>query len=230
MKSARAIATTAALTFVLAACSSAPAPERSSHPDSAEGGARRAGGGSPQAGDASAGAAAERPADVAPDELTALRQRLGCQREGPAQVGSTNLACGLLALFSRGTAPALREGVLPGVAVEPGAEGRDTAQPALLAVRASGPSTQVAWGRIRPADPREAADLAGMAADVLAGRAPTLTPTPWPGLPWASPQPTDGASAQLATGPRVLARSADGATVVLVLDADGPWLALHRAP
>ena len=230
MKGARAIPAAAALTIALATCSSAPAPERSSHPDSAQDGGRHAGGGSSGAGDASAGAAGARPADVAEDELTALRRRLGCQREGPAQPGSTNLACGLLALFSRGTAPTWREGVLPGVAVEPGADGRDTAQPALLAVRTTDAVTQVAWGRIPPHDPREAAELAGMAADVLAGRAPTLLPTPWPGLAWAPPRPTEGASAQLATGPRVLARTADDATIVLVLDSDGPWLALHRAP
>jgi len=226
MKRARVLS----VALALAACSSAPAPERSSHPDSAPDGGRHGEAPTAGSGDAAAGSGGERPADVAATELSALRQRLGCDREGPQQPGSTNVACGLVALFARGTAPTLRDSVLPGVVVEPGAQGRDTVRPALLAVRGSGAASRVAWGRILARDPREAADLAGMAADVLGGRAPTVVPAPWPGLAWSPPQPTDGASVQLATGPRVLARKSDDTIVVLVLDGDGALLGLHRAP
>lgn len=216
-----------ALALALVACSSAPSPERSAHPDTAGDSATRD---ATPAATAPVEPSAEHVPDVTAAAIEALRTRLACNREGPPSIGSAQLACGALGHFANGRAPELPHGVLPGVVVEPGTDGRDFARPALLAIRGAGASAEVAWGRILPHDPRDAADLAAMAADVLLGHAPTFVPAPWPGLTWSRVQPTDGPSVQIATGPRILVRESDGFTAVLVLDEEAPVFALHRAP
>lgn len=217
----------ALLLLLLSSCSSAPAPERSTHADGRPQGDDVAAPGDRDAGAAPAATTAD---DVPEPELAALRQRLGCTREGPALPGSRGVACGLLGRFARGRAPTWAAGAYPGVVLRPAADAPDVARPALLAVRGAGAGTEVAWGVVSPDDPRQATDLAAAAAAVLEGQAPSTTLAPWPGLAWSRSLSTRGASAQIGSEPRIFARAEDGATIVLVWDEETPLVALHRAP
>jgi hypothetical protein len=207
----------------------------------------------PDATTAPAAAAAD---DVSEAALADLRQRLGCTREGPALPGSQGVACGLLGRFASGRAPTWEAGSFPGVVLAPAVDRPDISRPALLAVRGSRASTEVAWGAISPDDPRHATDLSAMAADVLEGSTPHMPLAPWPGLVWSRPRATRGppaaegrwggargppaaegrwggargTSAQIGTEPGIFARSEDGATIVVVWDEEAPLVALHRAP
>jgi hypothetical protein len=209
------------LAVLLPACSSATAPERSASTNGSAGDVQLA------AADGSAPAPiVEAPSadDVTAAALLSLREG-ACPADGATARGTW---CGLLARFAAARAPAWQPGTYPGVVVDAGGEGAEAAQPALLAVRRRAGAIEVAWGALSPGDPAQATERAAMAADVLAGRAPTLAPAAWPGMVWSAPVPTRGTSAQLGSAPRMLAREEAGKTLVLAWFGERPVLAVFE--